>query len=63
MKKQIKLLRKRLIPIINEHKLHLDDLISEIKNRLNSQWEDKWKQKDSNYKDITDNFFENQKTS
>lgn len=31
--------------IINEYKLHLDDLIKKLKNKLNSQWEDKWKQK------------------
>lgn len=38
--------------IINEHKLHLDDLINE------------WKRKDSNHvKDISDKFLKNQKTT
>lgn len=33
---------------INEYKLHLNDPIRETKNKLNSQWEDEWKQKASN---------------
>lgn len=48
---------------INEYKLHLNDPIRETKNKLNSQWEDEWKQKASNrIKDISDKFFEDPKT-
>lgn len=48
---------------INEYKLHLNDPIRETKNKLNSQWEDEWKQKASNrIKGISDKFFEDPKT-